>query len=153
MDDTGGLSAHKIVKRGLVGVVFALVYLACGHSVTEHLDNIFKRHFDRLHPSSRRLVVGPIFKMVPVSALVVHPGGRIPVLLALLLVGTAGALKIPDSCQKLGRAVLGQVVPKPLPKNSRLATMLDNGVAVPRYRSEMLPSVAHAEHILCFGLH
>lgn len=152
MNDTGRLSAQKVVKRGLVGVVFALVYLACGYAVAEHLNNEPKRHLDRLDPSCCGLVIGPILKVMPVSSLVVHPRGRISVLFALLLVGTACALKIAHPCHKLGGAVLGQVMPKPLPKYTGLIAMLDNGVTVPSYRFEMLPRVAHADHFLCFYL-
>ena len=73
MNYSGRLSAHKVVKRRLVGIVLALVNLTRCHAVAEHFNNVFQRHFNRLNASRRRLVVGPILKVVLVAPLVMHP--------------------------------------------------------------------------------
>ena len=64
--------------------------------------------------------------MMFIASLVMEPRERVAVLFALLFVGTAVSLIVLDSRQKLGGAVFGEVVKKPLETDARLKAMLDH---------------------------
>ena len=65
---------HKVVIGTMVCVVFALINLAGGNSVTEHLDNVVQWHFDRHHIAFVLWgVVTPIFKVMAISSHMMHP--------------------------------------------------------------------------------
>ena len=87
-----GIAPPVISQRRSVGVVLAHVYLACSHTVAEHLRNIDERHFNGFIALCLGAVVVPVFKVMLVPALVVHPCGAVAFKLTLCLVGAAGAL-------------------------------------------------------------
>ena len=98
--------AQKIRKRVAVLVIFAVVDFACRNSVAEHFYHVSDGHFHVFNLLCLGVVVVPVFVMVAVSALVVHPRKRTTVNFTLTLVGTSVALKKPCSGDKLGGAVL-----------------------------------------------
>ena len=91
MNNTGWLAAHKVFDRMLVGVIFALIYLACGNSVANHFDDVSERHFYRTHFAFYGIIVSPVFKVMLVSAFVMHPCKRISVFISLKLIGASCA--------------------------------------------------------------
>ena len=105
VDEARFLRAVEILQSGGVGIGRALIRLAGRDPVGDHLTQIPDRHVDRLIRPRDGTQVRPVFKMMPVAPLVVHPGQRIAVGLALGRVGAAAALKIPHAREKLGRLV------------------------------------------------
>jgi len=67
------LAADKVFKGMLLGVVFALIDFTCGNTVTKHFLYKNNRHFYRPDPLCFGVVVGPVLKMVAVSAFVMKP--------------------------------------------------------------------------------
>ena len=116
MDYSPGFPLHEIIIRIAVGIVFSVVSLACRQSVAKHLLDVPDRHFHRLQLSCFRVIVRPIFKVMAVPALMVHPRHRISRCFSFGFVGTSVTLKILCSGDKLRRRILRQIVPKPLEK-------------------------------------
>ena len=86
--------------------------------------------------------------MMPVAPLVVHPGQRIAVGLALGRVGAAAALKIPHAREKLGRGVLGKVVRQPLPDQPHPEAAAHDQMPVVRDGLQMSPEFVHSCRLL-----
>ena len=91
VDEARFLRAVEILQSGGVGIGRALIRLAGRDPVGDHLTQIPDRHVDRLIRPRDGTQVRPVFKMMPVAPLVVHPGQRIAVGLALSRVGAAAA--------------------------------------------------------------
>ena len=79
VDDALVLDLRKY-SSGLRSVYLSFMYFACCHPVTEHLDQISERHFDRADYAGFKAIIRPVFIMMLVAPFVVHPGGRITVL-------------------------------------------------------------------------
>ena len=107
------------ILEKLVGVsrlkVLTPVDLAGSQTVAEHLRHIFFRHLHADDALTVDAVIGPVFKMVAVAALVVHPGGAVADVPALGVIGAAVSLKIFDAGPELHRRELGQIVGQSLP--------------------------------------
>ena len=72
----------------------------------------------------------PVFEMVLVSALVVHPGKRVAFFFSFFGTGASVALIVFHTDLKLRRGELGQVVSEPLPQDAGFD-------AVPQYHMTM----------------
>ena len=107
------------ILEKLVGVsrlkVLTPVDLAGGQPVAEHLRHIFFRHLHAGNAAAVHAVVRPVFKVVAVAALMVHPGGAVADVPALGVIGAAVSLKIFDAGPELHRRELGQIVGQALP--------------------------------------
>ena len=65
---------HKVFKRQAVVIAAAVIGLAGGNAVAEHLNYIFHWHLNTLHTLARIYpVIRPIFKMMAVATLMVKP--------------------------------------------------------------------------------
>ena len=91
--------------------------------------------------------------MVPVAALVVHPGKGIAVRLALGGVRAPVALIIADAREKLGGRILGQVVRQPLPDQSHPEAAAHDQMPVMCDRFQMSPEFMHGAALLFFSLY
>ena len=133
-----------VLPRGGVGVPLLLIYLAGGDTVAEHLHHIVDRH---LHPAhfvlQLRGVVDPIFQVVPVSPLVVEPGGGVAPLQALHLVGAAVSLKIFHTRQELHGAVLAHIVEQSLPVQPHPKAIFHDPVFMGGDSLQMAPEAGH----------
>ena len=107
------------ILEKLVGVsrlkVLTPVDLAGSQPVAEHFRYIFFRHLHADDALTADTVIGPVFKMVAVAALVVHPRGAVSLVPALGVIGAAVSLKIFDAGPELHRRELGQIVGQALP--------------------------------------
>ena len=97
--------AKKVIERAVVGVLFLLIDFARGNAVAKHLDHESYRHLHRAGRPGLRIVIAPIFKMMAVAALVVHPGEGVPVSVALSFVWAAASLIIFCADPEFGWAV------------------------------------------------
>ena len=125
------MSAHEVIIGGGIGIVLALIDLARADAVAEHLDKVLFRHFYRGHHMRHGIIVRPVFKVVTVAALVVHPGKRIAVVRTLQLVGAAAAACIMlNARDKFGRGEFGYIMPESAPRNTGFAAVDEYGAAV-----------------------
>ena len=130
MDGASVLATHKIFERMAVLIVFPLINLARRNAVAEHLYDITKGHFDRLIALGDGIYIHPIFKMVLVSSLVMHPRGGIAEQLTLALVGAAVALIVFCARKELRGHIFGKIVSKPLPADPATKAVIDHLMAV-----------------------
>jgi len=93
----------------------ATIDLTGGQSVTEHFRYIFFGHFNADNTLSVGAIVRPKFKVMSVSALVMHPGGTVSIRFSLRVVGAAVTLKIAGASPEFQGRIFGQVVCQPLP--------------------------------------
>ena len=91
----------------LISIVFALVDFACRYAVAEHFFDVSQGHFNGFVHLGGWVDIVPIFKVVAVAPLVVHPCGRVSVQLPFLFVGAAGAEIIFSAPEKLRWRILG----------------------------------------------
>ena len=125
------MSAHEVIIGGGIGIVLALIDLARADAVAEHLDKVLFRHFYRGHHMRDGIIVRPVFKVMTVAALVVHPGKRIAVVRTLQLVGAAAAACIMlNARDKFGRGEFGYIMPESAPRNTGFAAVDEYGAAV-----------------------
>ncbi len=143
VDLAGRLSAQEIFERMATRVVLALIDLACRDTVAEHFGEIAIGHFDTGTAFCYRIIVVPILEMVAVSPLVVHPCAGMSVGGALSLVRASSAEKEAGAGEKLGRAVFGEVMCEPLPKDAASRGMRDHAVTVLRDDPKMLDRMTH----------
>jgi len=144
-----GLRVHKVAalaplvifQRLAVVVLFPLINFTGGDAVTEHLDDVLEGHLHRLHLVGHVAVVGPVFVVVAVAALVVQPGQGIAPDDAFLVVGAAVALIESGGVPELHRAVFGQVMSQALPADAGLEAVADDRVAVFGDGAKMLPGL------------
>ena len=88
-------AAVIVLPRRGVGVLVALIVLAGGNAVTDHLGHVAGGHPHTGHGMvAVRRVVDPVFQMVLVAALMVQPGGAVALGLALGVVGAARPLPV-----------------------------------------------------------
>ena len=125
------VAALKICQRVGVGVVLSLIDLACRYAVAEHFLDKAQGHFDGLVHFCGGVDVVPIFKVVTVAPLVVHPRVGAAKELAFAFVGASRALIIARTGNKLGGRIFGEVVEKPLPANSCTEAVPNDTMAVP----------------------
>lgn len=148
------LGSYEIVMCISISVLITLVDLACSHSVAEHLGYIFLRHFVAAETHRTVLVyhiIDPVFKVVLVAALVMHPRHRDTVLPALLVVRAPVALVIHGPAPELHRRILADVMQKPLSYKTESQAVSAYQIAVFRYCSEVLDRV-HIIVLLLVGL-
>ena len=138
-----GSAAEEVFQRTVIGIVFTFVVLAGGHSVAEHFLQIPQRHFHRLVLFGLGIHVVPVFKMVPVSALVVEPGGGIAEQLSFPFVGASGALIIPHTGEKFRGGEFGQVVGQSPQRNPASYGILPHQLFVVRNGLEMADGMEH----------
>ena len=143
VDEARFLRAVEILQSGGVGIGRTLIRLAGRDPVHDHLRQIPPRHLDRLILPRGRIDVRPVFKMVLVAALVVHPRLGIPLGLALGGVGAAVALILADARPEFDRRIFGQVVCQALPVKPHAEAAVAHESAVMRDGFEMLPDIAH----------
>ena len=88
-------AAVIVLPRRGVGVLVALIVLAGGNAVTDHLGHVAGGHPHTGHGMvAVRRVVDPVFQMVLVAALMVQPGSAVALGLALGVVGAARPLPV-----------------------------------------------------------
>ena len=126
-----------------VGIVFPLVDFACRYAVAEHFFDVSQGHFNGLVHLGGWIDVVPIFKVVAVAALVVHPCIRAAEEFAFALVGAPCALIIARAGNELGGRILGEVVKKPLPADACTEAMANDTMAVARDGAKMQKRMGH----------
>ena len=125
--------------RRIKGV--APVDLAGGQTVAEHLRYIPLGHFHTGNSLAGEGVVRPVFEVMAVAALVVKPGGTVPVLMTLRVIGTVISLIVPYAGPKFHRSVFGQVVSQSLPVQSQPEAVFAHQSAVAANGSQMGPEM------------
>ena len=90
--------------------------------------------------------------MVAIAPLVVQPGGAVPERLSLGVIGTVVALKVLDTCKKLHRGVLGQIVGEALPVQPQAKAIFPNQRPVAVDSFQMTPEMqgTHLKTTFCF---
>ena len=126
-----------------IGIILALIDLTCRHAVAEHFFDVARGHFDGLVHFGDGVDVIPIFKVVAVAPLVVHPRIRATKELALALVGASISLIVARAGDKLGGRIFGEVVKKPLPANACAKAMPNNAMAMARDGAKMQNRMCH----------
>lgn len=124
-------------------VILAAVGLGGGHAVAEHFLDVTVGHrhghdFLRCH-----FVVVPEFKMMLVSALVMHPGQAVTCIPTLSIVRRFLSGIIFATGNEFRGAVLGKIVEKPLETDTRLEAEANHFVPVPCDGNEMSDRVKH----------
>ena len=137
------VSALKICQWMLVGIVFALVDFACRYAIAEHFFDVSQGHFNGFVHLCGGIDVVPIFKVVAVAALVVHPRVGAAKNFALALVGASCALIVARAGDKLGERIFGEVVKKPLPTDACTEAMANDTMAVARNGAKMQKRMCH----------
>ena len=135
-----------VVGRG-VGVFVALIDLAGGDTVAEHLGHVLERHFAPAHEDLTVVadaVVDPVFKVMAVAPLVVEPGEAHAVFAPLGVVRAAVALIILDAAPEFRGAVLAYVMRQPLIVQAEAKTVLPHQMAMMRDGLKMLDG-AHTD--------
>ena len=133
-----------VVPGGGVGVFLLLVDLAGGDAVAEHFYHVVDRYLHAAHfVAQLRGVVDPVLQVVPVSSLVVEPGGGIALLQAFYFVRAPGALVVFDGGEKFDGGVFAQVVEEALLVEARLEAVFHNTEFMGSYGFEVAPNVAH----------
>ena len=137
------VSALKICQWMLVGIVFALVDFACRYAVAEHFFDVSQGHFNGFVHLGGWIDIVPIFKVVAVAPLVVHPRVGAAEDFALALVGTSRSLVITRAGDKFGGRIFGEVVKKPLPADACTEAMANDTMAVTRNGAKMQKRMCH----------
>ena len=132
-----GVATLKICQGVRVGVVLSLIDLACRHAVAEHFFDVARGHFDGPIHFGLNVDVIPIFKVVAVASLVVHPRIGAAIELAFALVGASISLIVARARDKLGGRIFGEIVKKPLPADACTKAMTNNAMAMARDRAKM----------------
>ena len=139
MHKPGIPGSFQIFQRRSVGVVPAAVDLACGNTVHDHFQQKFHRHGNGTVFLGSRQQIRPVFKVMAVAALVVHPRLGITHILTLGSIGTAVSLIIPRTGKEFRRAVFGQIVHQSAAVQAHLKTMLHDQMTVACDGFEMSP--------------
>ena len=137
MNASSGSAPLVVTQRVGVGIGISPIDLTGRHAVTEHFNHKALRHTHGTHKLGNRIVIGPIFEMMSIASLVVHPCVGKAVCLPFSLVGRSVALIVFCSRPKLGGAVFGQIVKQPLKADSGLEAVADHLVTVTGDGSEM----------------
>ena len=131
----------KILQRRGVGIGLALIGPAGGDPVHDHFGKIPPGHGDRLIGFGFQVQIRPVFIVMTVPPLVVHPGRGIALLLPLLGVGAAVPLVIFGPHPELRRRVFGQIVGQALPDKAHPKAVHHHKVPVMGYGFEMAPGL------------
>ena len=131
------VSALKICQGVRVGIVFPLVDFACRYAIAEHFFDVSQGHFNGFVHFGGWIDVVPIFKVVAVAPLVVHPRVGTAVNFAFAFVGASRSLVVARAGDKFGRRIFGEVVEKSLPANACTEAMTNNTMAVARDGAKM----------------
>ena len=137
------VSALKISQWMLVGIVFALVDFACRYAVAEHFFDVSQGHFYGFVHLCGWIDIVPIFKVVAVAALVMHPRVGAAINFALALVWTSRSLVVARAGDELGGRIFGEVVKKPLPADACTEAMANDTMAVARNGAKMQKRMCH----------
>lgn len=141
----------KISQWHILGISFPIIYLTGRHPVTEHLFYITNRHFNRFFKSCLRIVILPIFKMMFIPSLMMHPGNRITINFSLFCIGASCSLIISCTRYKFCRTILGQIMSQSLPENTCMITIAYYLMAVFCNCTKMFPYI-HLSHHFSFLL-
>ncbi len=108
--------SQEIVQGDLRSIILSAINLTGSDAVTKHLGHITLGHGNRRYGSGwcTQLIIGPIFKMILVSSLMVKSGSRIAMIVSLGIVGTAGSLIITCTGKKFCGRIFGKIMKKPL---------------------------------------
>ena len=133
-------AAGEILQRGAVGIVFPLIGLAGGDAVHHHLRQIFPRHGEGFILPGVHIHIRPVFVVVAVAALMMHPCLAEALVLPLGGIGAAVALIVfcPDG-EFRGR-IFGKIMGQPLPVKPHLKAASHYQNTMVGYGLEMLPS-------------
>ena len=116
---------------GVAGVkLVAPIRFAGSQPVAKHFCYVSGRHFHTGDAGAVGGVICPEFKMVTVTALMVHPRGAVSVGGPLGVVGTAIPLKIFGSGEKFHRRILGKIMGQSLPVQPQAKAILPNQLPV-----------------------
>ena len=146
------VSALKICQWMLVGVVFPLVDFACRYAIAEHFFDVSQGHFNRFVHLGGWIDIVPIFKVVAVAPLVVHPRVGAAVNFAFALVGASCSLVVTRAGDELGGRILGEVVKKPLPTDACTEAMANDAMAVACNGTKMQKRMGHILSSFVFSL-
>jgi len=152
VNDPAGLAPFEVGKGVAVLIFRPVIDLGGGHAVAEHLDDPAQGHFHGLDTAGGHGVIRPVFKVVAVASLVVHPCGGIAFFLTFLLIGAAGALIIADAGDEFLRAEFGEIVPQSLPENAGFPAMPDDSIAMACDGGEMADEIPYAHGAAPFAL-
>lgn len=141
---------EKLIGMAVV-IIPALVNLAGGETVAEHLRHISSRHLHAADAAAVPLVIRPIFKVVPVAALVVEPCGAVAKLFSLGVVRAVIPLEVTDACPELHWGVFGQVVGQALPVQPQAEAIFPHQGAVAVDGFQMAPKVQNDHLVLSEG--
>ena len=133
------LGVDEIVEGIGVRVGAAVVNFTGGDAVHDHLHKEFARHRHGAVDLRLRVDVRPVFVVVAVAALVVHPCGGVAVELALIGVRAARALIVFCAGPELCGGVFGQVVRQAAPIQPDAEAVTAHLPAVARDGTEMFP--------------
>ena len=120
-----------------VGIVFPLVDFACRYAIAEHFFDVSQGHFNGFVHLGGWVDIVPIFKVMAVAPLVVHPRVGAAEDFALALVGASRSLVVTRAGNELAGRIFGEVVKKPLPANSCAKTVPNNAMAMARDGAKM----------------
>ena len=143
VDQAAGLPFQKIIQRHIVGVLIAVVDAACRYPVTEHLQHVAERHLDAVHRPGLFAdpVVRPVFQMVLVASLVMHPGRGVAEITALRIIRTPEPLVVFHARKKLFRRILRQIVGQALPVQTKTEAVVHDEQPVAGDGPEMTEKV------------
>ena len=131
---------EKLIGVAVV-IIVPLVDLAGGKAVTEHFRHVFLRHFHAADAAAILLIVGPVFEMMAIPALMVEPGGAVAEELALLVVGTVVSLKVLCARPELHGRKLGEVMGQALPVQAQAEAVFPHEGPVAAYGFQMFEEV------------
>ena len=137
------VSALKICQGMRVGVAFSLINFACRYAIAEHFFDVSQGHFNGFVHLGGWVDIVPIFKVVAVAPLVVHPRVGAAEKFAFALVGASCALIVARAGDKFGGRIFGEVVKKPLPTDACTEAMANDTMAVARNSAKMQKRMGH----------
>ena len=130
------------------GIRFTLIDHTGSTSVHDHLHKVFPGHRKRLIAPGCKVHVRPVFVMMAISALMVHPRLTVPLFLPLCGIGASCALIVPGANTKLRRGIFGQVMGQSLPVKPYPEAAVPDQPAMPCNRLKMLPRL----HVITLSL-
>ena len=138
-----------VFKRAGVCVFILLIDLAGSHTVAKHLYDIDQRHLDRYSLALGNREVRPVFEMMFVPALVVHPCRGASEFPALFSRRTSVAPDIvSDTGDEFGRAVFGQVMQKTAPGDAAPEAVGHDEVSVSCDGMEVTEELVHGRSMV-----
>ena len=105
----------KILQRRRIRIGLALVSHAGGSSIHDHFHQELSGHRQRLVTLGLGIQIRPVFIMMAVATLMVHPGFAVALDFPFCGVGTAVALVMLGTVPKLHEGLFGQIVGQALP--------------------------------------